>query len=260
MAKHRYVCIKACVWHKPDFLTPRYIEPDGGKTVYLLEEGAPPHIFQRIDLPAPEVQPQPVRQPLELGLAMRNTRAMFLELIGKERAELEKIAAAVELTDTRPYLDNISLVKAILQHAGYIEAPGTATPAAAPGPTVSPGSAVDLVQGSPEAQKELAAEGQPLPAEKVDPEELEMQQLLQERAKEPKPEPAAEPEVFASDKDLEAGSAEIQLLNKTRRELLEIAKEYHVADPEKAPNKPALVAAILKAAGYKLASEEPAGA
>lgn len=246
----KYICIRACVWHKPDFATPRYLEPDGGKTVYELKEGAPPHIFRRVDLPLPAVQPAAQVSPEALGMAMRSPKVMFLELSTKDREELEKIARMVELEDTSQYPDQVSLVKAIMRQAGYIEG-STPVPAQQPAPS----STSDLVLGTPEAEKELAREDQPtIPPQPVDAEELEMQKALEERAKEPKPEPAGE------DEGLQAGSTEVELLNKTRKELLEIAKRYNVADAEKAPNKRDLVTAILKAAGYTSASEGPAGA
>ncbi len=248
----KYVCIKACVWHHPDFATPRYLEPDGGKTVYVLKEGAPAHIFRRIDEPEPQVQ-RPAGPVTELGIGLRSARAMFLELVAKERPELEKLAAAVELGDPAIYLDNISLVKAILKHAGYIESSAAQREAggrAAGQP--APSSIVDLKAGSAEAERALGSEGQPLTEPAADPEEREMDQLLQERAKEPKPEQAEE-----ADPHNKLGSIQVELLNKSRKELNEIAKGYHVADPEKAANKAELVSAIMQAAGYQLPEEKP---
>ncbi len=247
-----YICIKACIWHKPDFATPRHLEPDGGKTVYVLKEGAPPHIFRRIDEPEPRVvQGSGAASLGELPMGMRNPRAMFLELASKDRSELEKIAEAVELPDVARFPDNIGLVKAILKHAGYIESSASEQRDAGPKTgRPSPTNAVDLVQGSPEAERALAGEGQPLREPGSDPEEREMDRLLQERANEPKPEPTRPPEV-------NQGPTEVELLNKSRKQLNEIAKGCGVPEPEKAANKPELVAAILKAAGYQVPGAQP---
>jgi hypothetical protein len=229
MAKHQYICIRSCVWHKPDFATPRYLEPDGGKTVYLLEDGAPLHIFRRMDLPLPAAQPAAQVSPEALGMAMRSPKVMFLELSTKDREELEKIARMVELEDTSQYPDQLSLVKAIMRQAGYIEG---STPATPQQPASS--STADLVLGTAEAEKELAREGQPIPAEKPDDEELDMAQEIQERAKEPKPELPAEA---------------VELLNKSRKELVEMAEGLGIEDAGKLGNKQALVEAILKREG-----------
>lgn len=156
----KYFCIRTCTWFQPDFDTPRLLEPDGGKTVYELQEGAPAHLFQRV--------------------------------------------------------------------AGAAAAPR--------GPSVA-----DLVDGSPEAQRALAGEAQEAApvAELQDPEEAEMQQAPVERAQEPEPE---EPEL--------AADAQVELLNKSRKELLELAAKHGLKNAEKLPNKPAIVEALL-AAGYQ---------
>jgi hypothetical protein len=42
----KFICIRECIWHHPDFDTPRHLVPDGGKTVYELAPDAPEHLFR----------------------------------------------------------------------------------------------------------------------------------------------------------------------------------------------------------------------
>jgi hypothetical protein len=42
----KFICIRECTWHHPDFDSPRWLVPDGGKTVYELTPGAPAHLFR----------------------------------------------------------------------------------------------------------------------------------------------------------------------------------------------------------------------
>lgn len=53
----KFICIRECTWHHPDFATPRHLVPDGGVTVYDLQPTAPAHLFRPVSPQAADRRP-----------------------------------------------------------------------------------------------------------------------------------------------------------------------------------------------------------
>ena len=101
LKKRKFFCIRECIWHKPDFPTPRRLLPNGGKTIYELFEDAPRHLFKPVDIPTPAPEP---------GLFLVATD----ELKEKTRKELEKIAASYGIPHPEKAANKLQLIEAIL--------------------------------------------------------------------------------------------------------------------------------------------------
>jgi len=104
LKKRKFICIRECIWHNPDFPTPRRLLPNGGKTIYELFEDAPRHLFKPVD-------PDPVPEPQAGGVVA--------ELGDKSRKELEKIATEYGVPEPGKAQNKDALVEAILIAAGY---------------------------------------------------------------------------------------------------------------------------------------------
>ena len=133
-----FICIKECIWHHPDFDTPRRLLPDGGKTVYDLQSSAPRHLFlpaEQLRGPAPiaielaaqtlvEGRTAPVGAPDKADVIPEqnpNPWAMSPReaLLAKSKGELLQIGTEYKLEEPDRFPNKVALVEAILIKAGY---------------------------------------------------------------------------------------------------------------------------------------------
>lgn len=94
LKKRKFIVIKECIHFKPDFNRPRHLKPDGGRTIYELQEDAPRHVFKPID-------PDPV--PTD-----------SVALSEKTRKELEEIATGYGVPNAEKAPNKAELIDAII--------------------------------------------------------------------------------------------------------------------------------------------------
>jgi len=100
LKKRKFIVIKECIHFKPDFDRPRYLKPDGGKTIYELREDAPRHVFKPVD-------PDP-------GPTVEDVQIDSVALTEKTRQELEDIATGYGVPNASKAPNKAELVNAII--------------------------------------------------------------------------------------------------------------------------------------------------
>jgi hypothetical protein len=173
----KFICIRECTWHHPDFDTPRRLLPDGGRTVYELQPDAPRHLFQPVAelvgrAPvAAELAAQTLKDgepavvlPAELeadAIPQRNPNPWEMgprdSLLAKSNEELLKIAVEYKVEDPDRLPNKVALVEAILIKAGYTGAAVTGPEPSAPEPVLQD-PLVELMNKPRNELLQLAAE------------------------------------------------------------------------------------------------------